>query len=106
MSIQANREDRVSFGVQEVDLSAVEQIVEPAQSRAMAQALVVAKDGPIDGQRTMAEVIEAVMAKLLQHGLEALYWEAPAGDFAEFRGHELCAFLNRLRTLEVRTDVD
>ncbi|MFQ5655267.1 MAG: ABC-ATPase domain-containing protein [Planctomycetota bacterium] len=102
VSIKARREDRVLFGTEEVELSAVEQIVETAQTRAMAEALVWARGPAIDGRRTIREALEAVMEHIDTAGLEGLGHGAPGGELAEFRIHELAAFLNRVRSLRVR----
>ena len=91
--------DRVEFGAGTVDLSAVEQIVESAQARAMANALVWARDRAVDGRRGMGPAVHAVMADIEEHGLAAVHpWGI--GELASFRPFELAAFLNRLRTLE------
>lgn len=101
VDIKTRAEDRVAFGLQEVDLSAVEQIVELAQTRALAEALVWARGRVIDGQQTMAEVLAAVMKAVRERGLDVIHPE-PIGELAEFRILELAAFVNRIRTLETR----
>lgn len=92
---------RALFGLEEVDLSAVEQLVETAQVRALAEALAWARDELVDGQRTVADVVAEVCHRIEAQGLEAIQrW--PAGDLAAFRPFELAAFLNRLRSLRVK----
>ncbi|NIU73019.1 MAG: ATPase, partial [Gammaproteobacteria bacterium] len=56
----------------EVDLSAVEQIVELAQTRAMAEAIVSARGKAIDGHRPMAEALAGVMEMIDQRGLDVV----------------------------------
>ena len=93
--------DEVVFGTEEIDLSAVEQIVEAGQLRAIASAIVYAKGQYINGRRTLPEILNGVMADLESQGLDLLS-NLPEGDFVLFRRFELAAALNRLRTLKVR----
>ena len=93
--------DEVVFGTEEIDLSAVEQIVEAGQLRAIASAIVYAKGQYINGCRTLPEILNGVMADLESQGLDILS-HLPEGDFVLFRRLELAAALNRLRTLKVR----
>lgn len=99
VSIKVRARDRVSFGTGEVELGAVEQIVETAQTRAMANALVWARGKAINGERGMADALDHVMADIHTAGLVAVHPHG-IGELAAFRRFELAAFLNRLRTLE------
>jgi predicted ABC-class ATPase len=101
VDIRAHSEARVLFGGAEVDLSAVEQLVEPAQARAIAHALTAVRGELIDGRRTVAEVTAGVMQILGAAGLDA-FQEYPAGELAAFRGFEFAAFMNRIRGLVTR----
>lgn len=91
----------IQFGEATMDLSAVEQLVHPAQARAIAAALVYARDRYMDGKRSLREVQDLVLRDVAEKGLDVLD-PRRAGDLAAFRGHELVAALNRLRTLAVR----
>ncbi|MCW6035811.1 ABC-ATPase domain-containing protein [Spirulina subsalsa FACHB-351] len=93
--------DEVAFGEEEIDLAAVSQIVETGQLRAIAKALVYAKERYMNQKRTLAAIIEQVMADLDQEGLDIVS-PYPQGNLSEFRPFELAAALNRLRTLEIR----
>ncbi|NEQ21249.1 MAG: ABC-ATPase domain-containing protein [Microcoleus sp. SIO2G3] len=93
--------DEVVFGTQEIDLSAVEQIVETGQLRAIAEAIVYAKRHYIDGCSTLPEILDRVMADIERQKLDILT-HFPQGDLVLFRRFELVAALNRLRTLKVR----
>jgi hypothetical protein len=55
----------------------------------------------MDGRRTLGEIINAVLKGTKENGLDVL-GHRPAGDYAEFRGLDLAAAINRLRTLSVR----
>ncbi len=100
MKLTTRETDEIGFGTDSIDLSAVGQLVDESQLRAMAQALVHAKKHHMGDDRTLAELLDALMAEIASDGLDVL---APfvAGDLAEFRKHELAAALNRLRSLRV-----
>ena len=90
--------DEMVFGAEDIDLSAVEQIVDTAQSRAIAAAMVYAVRKYIDGNRTLAEIIQLVIADMETKGLDILT-PFPQCDLASFRQFELAAAFNRLRSL-------
>ena len=93
--------DEVVFGSEDVDLSAVEQLVSKDQLRAIGAAMVYAKKQYMDGNRTLLEIIDAVMADIESKSLDVLV-PFPQGDLAIFRRFELVAAINRLRTLAVK----
>lgn len=92
--------DEVAFGTEDIDLTAVEQIVDSGQLRAIASAIVYAKENYIDKNRTIREILDQVMTDIQEKGLDVLT-EFPQVDLALFRRFELVAALNRLRTLKV-----
>ena len=55
----------------------------------------------MDGRRTLKEIVLCVLQDVAASGLECL---TPylTGDIATFRGIELAAVMNRMRTIEVR----
>ena len=89
------------FGEEEIDLSAVAQLVDAGQTRAIAEAILRGRERYIDGRRGLAEILDQLMDDLAAGGLDALS-SRPSGDLAGFRRFELAAALNRLRTLRVR----
>jgi predicted ABC-class ATPase len=94
--IRAQTEKRALFGTQEVELSAVEQLVEAAQARAIALAIAAERGRAIDGATPIGGVLRRIMRRLEEEGLDAFQREQ-AGEIAEFRIFELAAFLNRVR---------
>lgn len=104
VKIKVHGRHAVQFGQSDIDLSAVEQIVDSSQTRAIAEALVLAKRRYMDGDRTVAEILDHVMADIEREGLDVLL-PYTTGDLAMFRRHELAAALNRLRTLSVNLKV-
>jgi predicted ABC-class ATPase len=102
-SIKVQTPTRVLFGTQELDLGALEQLVEEAQVRAIAQSMVYAAGRQIDGRRTMRQALEALLDEIRREGLGAIDSRQP-GDYAGFRIHELAAALGRLRAFRVRSE--
>lgn len=92
--------DEIAFGTSDIDLSAVEQVADVAQLRAIAEAMVYAKQKYLDGRRSIREIIDVVMAEIEERGLEVIS-PFPKGDLAAFRRFELAAAISRLRTLQV-----
>ncbi len=100
-SVKTRSWSEISFGEETIDLGCVSQIVSESQTRAIGAALLwVRESGVIDGERTVAEVLDAVEGRITEGGLDALSWGRP-GSFALFRRYDLAAALNRLRTLRV-----
>lgn len=93
--------DEVAFGMEDIDLAAVEQIVEAGQLKAIALALVYAKKKYIDSKRTLSEILDEVMNDISARGLDVIT-DFPQGELALFRRFELAAALNRLRTLQIK----
>jgi predicted ABC-class ATPase len=90
--------DTILLGKEEIDLSAVEQIVDTAQLRAIAATLVCLQQHYLDGKLTLPEILDAAMTDIERGGFDPLAF-CPPGDFAHFRRFELAAALNRWRML-------
>ncbi len=93
--------EEVLFGTQDIDLSAVEQLVSQDQLRAIAAAMVYAKQQYIDGEKTLPQILDQIMNDIAAKGLDIIA-PFPQGDLAIFRRFELAAAINRIRTLEVK----
>jgi len=91
----------IAFGTHTIDLSAVEQLVDPSQIRAIGEAIFYATQRYMDGTRTLREIVDSVMGDMEREGLDVLNPRL-VGDYALPRKLELAAAINRLRTLEVR----
>ncbi|TVQ11655.1 MAG: ATPase [Leptolyngbya sp. DLM2.Bin27] len=98
VKLRARDVDQLQIGTEAIDLSAVEQLVEQGQVRAIAEAIVYAQRYRMTATTPLPEVIAAVMADVEQYGLDCLT-DWPMGDLVSFRGLELAAAINRLRTL-------
>lgn len=100
VKLKVRSTDEIRFGTEEIDLSAVEQLVEPGQVRAIAAAIVYAQRHYLDGQQPLVQVLAAVMEDVATQSLDCLD-DRHRGDLVSFRPLELAAALNRLRTLQV-----
>ncbi|MBE9041718.1 ABC-ATPase domain-containing protein [Oscillatoriales cyanobacterium LEGE 11467] len=100
---QARDVDAIAFGTEDIDLSAVEQLVDVAQLRGIAEAMVYAKQHYIDGRRSLRDIIDAVMDDIETGGLSEIA-AFPQGDLAMFRRFELAAAIDRLRTLQITSN--
>jgi predicted ABC-class ATPase len=99
--VDAKGRSTILFGRTAIDLSAVEQLVSVSQTRAIGDALVLAKKRFMDGERTVSEVLDALEGELDRGGLDALS-RFPTGSYARPRRQEIAQALNRLRTIAVR----
>ncbi|HEY8414985.1 MAG TPA: ABC-ATPase domain-containing protein, partial [Thermaerobacter sp.] len=103
VKIRAHGVDEITFGVEEIDLHAVEQVVDPAQTRAIGAIIRYMTGRYLDGRRSLREALEALYAELAAAGLDRVSpHDTPAGDLALPRLFEVGAAINRLRSLRVR----
>jgi predicted ABC-class ATPase len=100
VEVKGSVAERVRFGSEEIELAAVEQLVEAAQTRAIARALAWGRERCIDGRSDTTTALHCIMELLEKEGLDVLD-DRIVGDYAEFRIFELAAALGRLRSLEV-----
>lgn len=90
--------DKIQYGEVDLDLSAVEQIVEPSQVRTIADALQKSRFY-MDGKRTLKEVLTELESDMDRTGsLDVVGFHKKSGFYARPRKLELAAALNRLRT--------
>ena len=104
--VRARATRSIEFGRAEIDLSAVSQIVDPGQTRAIGEALLIlrdyAEDARTDHEARLAGLVHDVAALIAREGLGVLDGPHPSGDWVAFRPLELAAALNRLRSLRLR----
>lgn len=105
--VTARGRDRLTFGDDDIDLGAVEQITDRSQVAGIGRALALLGShhehgGVLDGTITLAEGLDLLDAELDRRGLEALL-DGRSEDIARPRRHEVAAALNRLRSLRLRT---
>jgi hypothetical protein len=97
--------DALAIGRDTVDVAPLVQLVDPAQARAAGDAIIYAVERDfINGQASVAEVLDRVFADIETSGLGVLATrKADVAEYAMPRRHEVGAILNRLRSLQVRT---
>ena len=91
--------DNITIGTEEIDLRAVEQLVDGGQLKAIALALVYIKDEYNHQQLTVSEILAKLEAEITQ-SLDTIT-DTVRGDLAQFRTIELAAAINRLRSLQI-----
>src|SRR5690606_3693807 len=92
--------DTLTYGESDIDLRAVEQIVDAGQVMGIGLALTHGvESGLIDGKRTVAEFLE-LLERDLADGADAIR-HGFLGDYVVPRRFEVAAALARLRTLRV-----
>jgi predicted ABC-class ATPase len=89
----------IAIGQDDLDLGAVEQLVDESQTRAVAEALMRLTDERQLHGRTLPDLLDTLEQEIAKRGLDALT-RTPRGDLARFRRFELAAALNRLRALK------
>ncbi len=88
----------IVLGREEINLSAVEQVVEKGQLRAIAAAILSIQQHELDGKLSLPEILNHVMADIESKGFDHLTF-LPEGDLSMFRRFELAAVINRWRSL-------
>jgi predicted ABC-class ATPase len=90
----------IGFGMYTIDLTALEQFVSTSQVRAVADALVYARDTYMNKKRCLREVVELIEQDFDEKGLDVLSkWRL--GHYALPSKLEIAAALNRLRCLRI-----
>jgi predicted ABC-class ATPase len=101
--VTARGVDTLTFGEEDVDLAAVEQIVDRSQVAGIGRALALLGEGVLDGTIPLGEGLDLLDAELDRTGVDALLGgPRDATDLVVPRRHEVAAALNRLRTVKVR----
>ena len=90
----------IEFGREEIDVSLLFQLVDPAQCRMIGDALLALSRELCDGRRSVPELLDEIDVRIARSGLEALC-EPTFGDRSRARRFEIAAALNRLRSLRL-----
>ncbi|MBN2055339.1 ATPase, partial [bacterium] len=96
VKVDAKTLTTILFGRTPIDLSAVEQLVDVSQTRAVAQAIIRYMTGYAEQHATLREGLEAMDGAIDAQGLDALTAYS-TGNLARPRVFEIAAAINRLR---------
>ena len=89
------------FGRHTIDLSAVEQLVDRSQTRAIGDCILKASREHMNGRQSLNQILGRLVGEIERGGLDVLN-SRPVGNYALPRSFEISAAINRLRTLKVR----
>jgi len=101
VKVSARSVRRLQFGAGEIDLSALTQLVDISQTRAVGEILVCLRRKLMDGKLSLGELLDRVCRVLDTDGLDAVAGR-PVGYLAAPRRQEIGAALNRLRGAKFR----
>ena len=90
----------IEFGEEEIDVSLLSQLVDPAQCRMIGDVLLLCGRELGDGERDLGQILAVVEERVATEGLGAVC-EASFGDRARARRFEVAAAINRLRSLRI-----
>lgn len=96
--VRSTRTRSIEFGDVEIDVSLLEQLVDPAQARSIGDALLLASTGTFSPDATLREVVDEMDRLLEEDGIFSLCPKG-FGDRARPRKYEIAAAFNRLRGL-------
>ncbi|MTI46351.1 MAG: ATPase [Firmicutes bacterium] len=93
----------ILYGKNKIDLLFLEQLVDPSQTRAIANMIKYISDNLADNSTILYTLINQLYEKIDKEGLDIIspYQGQHPGEFALPRKYELAAAINRLRTLEI-----
>lgn len=94
----------IMFGLENIDLSSVEQIVDPSQVNAISAIILYAlRRNYIDGKNTIWQILKFVFNDIDKYGLDIIseHKDKHPGSHALPRRFEVAAAINRLRSLKV-----
>jgi predicted ABC-class ATPase len=91
------------YGRHTIDLSYLEQLVSPSQTRFIGWAIYYLSQKYMDGRKSLREIVDLFMEEIKRKSLD-LFFEKEThirGDFALARKYELAFAINRLRSLKI-----
>lgn len=100
VKVQVRGLNTILFGRENIDLSAVSQLVNPCQLSAIALAIIYMQEKYLSKNISLKEALDLVMKDIEKKGLDILT-PFTRGDLAMFRPFELASAINRLRDLKV-----
>ena len=101
VKIDAKGVKKILFGTTEVDLSALEQLVDVSQTRAIGEAIFYYAEHYASKDLSLKEGLQQLMDQVEENGLDMLT-PYKTGDLARPRIFEIAFAINRMRSLRVR----
>ncbi|MDR9794919.1 ABC-ATPase domain-containing protein [Aeribacillus pallidus] len=100
----ACRLSEIQYGLEKIDLSYVEQLVDESQTRMIGEILsYIERTNLFDRRLTVSQLLDFVEDKINQEGLQSFSaHHGHQGELAYVRRFELAAALNRIRALKIR----
>lgn len=93
--------NRIQYGDVDLDLSAVEQIVETSQVRMIADTICRSRHF-MNGQRTLTEIVSLIETEMDQEcSLDSIAQHRKSGFYSRARRFEIAAAINRLRSATI-----
>ena len=102
VKVRVNGLDSFSLDRSEVDMRAVEQIVDNEQMYALAKVLVYAREKLMDGRRSLSQIADEVERLIDEKGIQGLCGSVPVCGLARPRRQEILAAMNRWRGLKIK----
>lgn len=95
--------DGLSINRDEINLRAVEQLVDREQVNFIGEIIKWAEDNVIDGKKTLTEVADAIFNFISKNGMLSICnTKGGLGNLAMVRKHEIMAAFNRYRRLKIK----
>ncbi|MEK3644879.1 ABC-ATPase domain-containing protein [Aeribacillus sp. FSL M8-0235] len=100
----ACRLSEIQYGLEKIDLSYVEQLVDESQTRMIGEILsYIERTNLFDRRLTVSQLLDFVENKINQDGLQSFSaHHGHQGELSYVRRFELAAALNRIRALKIR----
>ncbi|MGK7396534.1 MAG: ABC-ATPase domain-containing protein [Candidatus Cyclobacteriaceae bacterium M3_2C_046] len=98
VNVKTRSTDNIGFGKEDIDLSAVDQLVDNGQLKAIAEGILFIKKDPQSKELTLPEILNKLDMYLMENGIHTISHNN-RGDLVRFRVMEMAAAINRIRGL-------
>jgi predicted ABC-class ATPase len=93
----------ITYNKTEIDLSHLEQLIDPNQTNAICFILHYIMEKVVDDKLTLPQVVEKIYGEITSKGLDIVSpYQGHPGNMAMPRKHEIAAVLNRFRLLKIK----
>lgn len=98
VNIKTRRTNYIGFGKEEIELHAIDQLIDPGQLKAIAEAIIFFKKDPESRELPLSDILIKLDQYIRENGLHSIAQSA-RGDLVYFRPYEIAATINRHRGL-------